>query len=232
VTLPCSGSREPAPLPPLANVAMLPSGPFTVEVPVAARYEELAKAMSLAFTNGRLYFSKDFPELYLENPEIYASKDQLVVKLHMNGPVKKGRIKAILDGDLYMIGRPTVIDNELCVPDLEPTIETSNFLLKLAAAIKGDDIRDQARAALRLDIGERLRSVRDRLSSGLSFDEGKGCLRAQVNKIEVTGVHAHANYLRVYVALTGAASAYLPCPASQPLVPPAAAPPAVTSSMR
>ena len=32
------------------------------------------------------------------------------------------------------------------------------------------------------------------------------------NKIEVTGVHAHASYLRVYVAVTGRARASSPCP--------------------
>ncbi len=220
VTLPCAAPAAPARLPKLANVAALPSGPFTVSVPIAARYEELQRAMSLAFTDGKLFFSKEFPQLYLEKPEVYASKDQLVLKLHIYGPVAKGAIKTTLDGDLYMIGHPTVIDNELRVPDLEPTIETSSFLLRLKAALDGDSIRDQARQALRLDIGERLAQVRAKLSSDLSFADGQGCLQATVSKIEVTGVHAHASYLRLYVALTGQASVYLPCPEPPPAVPP------------
>ncbi|HEX8952805.1 MAG TPA: DUF4403 family protein, partial [Polyangia bacterium] len=83
VTLPCTYPDHEAPLPPLANVATLPTGPFTVSIPVAARYEELQKAMVLAFTDGKLYFSKEFPKLYMEKPEVYASKDQLVLKLHI-----------------------------------------------------------------------------------------------------------------------------------------------------
>jgi hypothetical protein len=216
VTLPCTAAPAAPQLPPLANVAHLPSGPFTVTVPVAARYEELQRAMSLAFTDGKLFFSKDFPQLYLSSPEVYHSKDVLVVKLHIAGPVKKGGISANLDGDLYMVGHPQVVDNELRVPDLEPTIETSSFLLKLAAAVKGDDIRDQARQALRLDIGERLKAVKAKLSSDLSFGDGQGCVRAETSKIEVTGVHPHAGYLRVYVAVTAQASVYLPCPAPPP----------------
>jgi hypothetical protein len=133
------------------------------------------------------------------------------VKLHIEGPVKKGPIKANLDGDLYMAGHPQVVDNELRVPDLEPTVETSSFLLKLKAALDGDSIRDQARQALRLDIGERLRAVRSKLSSDISFGDGQGCLRADASKIEVTGVHPHAGYLRVYVAVTAQAGVYLPC---------------------
>jgi hypothetical protein len=214
VTLPCTYPDRPPSLPPLANVAALPTGPFTVSIPVAARYEELQKAMVLAFTDGKLYFSKEFPQLYLEKPEVYASKDQLVLKLHIVGPIHKLGIDTTLDGDLYLVGHPTVVDNELRVPDLEPTIETQSFLLRLKAALDGNSIRDQAREALHLDIGDRLTEVRNKLSSDLSFGDNQGCLRANVSKIEITGVHTHQGYLRVYVALTGQASVYLPCPSS------------------
>lgn len=213
ITLPCAAHPEEAELPPLANVAALPTGPFTVGVPIAARYDELAKAMTLAFTDGKLFFSKEYPKIYLEKPEVYASNDQLVLKLHIGGPVATPLgFTDVLDGDIYFAGHPVVRDNELLVPDLEPTIETSSFLLKLKEALDGDAIKRQARDALRLDIGERLKTVRDRLSANLSFGVGQGCLKASADKIEVTGVHPHGNYLRVHVAVTGRAAAYVPCP--------------------
>ncbi|MSP63770.1 MAG: DUF4403 family protein [Myxococcales bacterium] len=220
VTLPCAAAGPPAGLPPLANVASLPSGPFTVTVPIAARYEELARAMNLVFADGKLFFSKEFPGLYLANPEVYAAGDQLVLKLRIAGPIKRGGFTSFLDGDIFMAGHAQVVDNELRVPDLQPTIETRSFLLKLKASLDGDAIRDQAREALRLDLGARLAAVRARLSSDLSFAlgagdgaGGAGCLRSNVSKIEVTGVYPHQAYLRLYVALTAQASVYLPCPA-------------------
>jgi hypothetical protein len=212
VTIPCAEPDRAQALPPLANVATLQPGPFSVSVPIAARYDELAKAMGLAFTDGKLFFAKDFPELYLSDPEVYAAKDQLVLKLHIGGPIHKYGIDLDLAGDLYMTGHPVVVDNELRVPDLQPTIETSNFLLKLKAAFDGDTIRTQAQAALKLDIGERLRSVREKLSTDLAFGNGQGCVKASADKIEVSGVHVHANYLRMYVGVVGRASVYLPCP--------------------
>jgi hypothetical protein len=181
-------------------------------VPIAARYEELAKAMSLAFTDGKLYFSKEYPALYMETPEGYAAKDQLVLKLHVAGPVHKFGFDTTIDGDIFFVGHPTVEDNELRVPDLEPTIETKSLLFKLKAALDGDSIRDEARAALRLDLGERLKAVRDKLSTELEVGDGQGCLKADAGKIEVTGVHAHGSYLRLYVAMTGRAAVYMPCP--------------------
>src|SRR5207253_7246513 len=134
VTMPCdTGATEPsASLPPVANVAAIPSGPFTVTVPIAARYDELTKAMTGAFTDGKLFFSAEYPQLYLEKPELYESQGALVLKMHLAGPIDHP-VSATLDGDLYLTGHPAVIDNELTLPDLEPTIETKNFLLSLKA---------------------------------------------------------------------------------------------------
>ena len=213
VTLPCGATGPAAPPPPLANVSTLTPGPFVVNLAIAARYEELTKAMGLAFTDGKLFFSQEFPGLYLDQPEVYPSGELLVVKLHVGGPVKKMGIETTLDGDLFLAGHPKIVDNELTVPDLEPTIDTSSLLLRLKATLDGKSLRDQARQALRLDLAERLGKVKEKLSSELGFGDGQGCLRASVDKIEVTGLHAHAAYLRLNVAVTGRASAYLPCPA-------------------
>ena len=67
-----------------------PSGAFELVIPIAASYDELQRAMSAAFTDGKLYFSKDQPDLYLEKPELYASGGAVVVKVHIDGTVKKG----------------------------------------------------------------------------------------------------------------------------------------------
>src|ERR1700722_15554322 len=119
MTLPCPSLTEAsAPeLPPLSNVASLTPGPFTVTVPIAARYDELTRAMTAAFTDGKLFFSQDYPKLYLESPELYESQGLLVLKLHLHGPVHKMGIDADLDGDVFLAGHPAVVDNELRIPD-------------------------------------------------------------------------------------------------------------------
>ena len=218
VVLPCPADAaagapaSPLELPPLANVATIVPGPFTVTIPLAARYEELTRAMSAAFTDGKLFFSKDFPQLYMEKPEVYQSEGKLVLKLHLQGPVHKLGIDANLDGDIFLAGHPQVVDNELSIPDLEPTIETKNFLLSLKAATDGENIKNQARQALRLDIGDRLEPVKQKLSSQLQFEAAGGCFRGDVDRLQVTGVYPHAAYLRIYADVTGRARATMPCP--------------------
>jgi hypothetical protein len=212
ITLPCADTNvDTSSLPPLSNVASLVPGPFTVTVPVAARYDELTRAMKMAFTDGKLFFSPEYPGVYLEKPEIYESQGQLVLKLHIAGPVHKLGIETDLDGDLYLVGHPAVVDNELRIPDLEPTIETKNFLLSLKAMTSGDRIRDEARAALRLDIGQRLDQAREKFGDELTFGNESGCFEGNVDRIEVTGVYPHAAYLRIYVGVTAHARASMPC---------------------
>jgi Domain of unknown function (DUF4403) len=226
VTLPCADDGPARPLPPLSNVATLAPGPFTVTVPIAARYDELTRAMSAAFTDGKLFFTSDYPKLYLEKPEVYESQGVLVLKLHLVGPVHGLGIDANLDGDIYFSGHPRVADNELSIPDLEPTIETHNLLLSIKAMTSGEKIRDQARAALRLDIGDRLRGIKEKLSSDLTFGAKGACFEGKVDKIEVVGAYPHGTYLRVYVAVTARASASIPC--AGPAKPPT--PPALVST--
>jgi hypothetical protein len=211
VTFPCAADEAPAPLPMLANVASLPAGPFVLSVPVAASYDELARAMSAVFTDGKLAFSSDYPGLVLELPELFESQGLVVLKLHLTGPVHAMGIDADLDGDIFFSGHVTVADNELSVPDLEPTVETKNLLLSLKAATGAAAIRDQARKALRLDLGPRLAQVRSALEGDLTFAAGPACLRANIDKLELASVYAHATYLRVYVNATGRAAATLPC---------------------
>src|SRR5205823_887873 len=129
-------------------------------------------------------------------PEIYATGGEIVTKLHLDGFVKKG-FKVRLSGDLYLSGHPQVRDNELEVPDMQPTVETRDALLKLKTQMDAEGLKRQVRQALRLDIGARLLSVRNKLQSELSIPPApggtgqKGCLRADVGRIEVSGIYAH-----------------------------------------
>ncbi len=220
VTLPCSDEKGIAAgsvkLPPLHNVASIPSGPFEVTVPIAATYAELQKAMKQAFTDGKLVFDPEYPDLYLEKPELYASGGQIVTKLHLNGFVKKG-FKIDLVGDLYMSGTPEIVDNQLSVPNLEPTIETKSAILRLKTSIDSDKMKKQIRQALRLDIGSRLQAVRDKLSRDLvvrhKLNPGpEACVKADIGRVEIAGLFAHDAYLRMYVKVSARSAAYLPCP--------------------
>ncbi len=197
-------------MPLLQNVSTLPSGPFKVTIPVAARYEELSKALE-ASMKGRLFFSASNPELYMENPQVYPSDDTVVIKMNLGGKAKVGDYSIPVGGELYFAGHPHVLDNQLSVPDLEITPGTASELVKLKFALDYQSIRDQARQALRVDVSERLAAVKDKMSTELSFSEDMGCVRGQVLRTEVTGVYPHPTFLRIYVQVDAQVGLYLPC---------------------
>jgi hypothetical protein len=197
-------------MPLLQNVSTLPSGPFKIVIPVAARYEELSKALESSM-KGRLYFSASHPELYMEKPQVYPSDDTVVIKMNLGGNAKVGDYSIGVGGELYFAGHPHVIDNQLSVPDLEITPGTASELVKLKFAMDYQSIRDQARQALRVDVSERLAAVKDKMSTELSFADDSGCARGQVLRTEVTGVYPHPNFLRIYVAVDAQLGLYMPC---------------------
>jgi hypothetical protein len=230
VTLPCEvkATDPQPPLPPLANVAALPSGPFQVTIPIAAQYAELSHAMDVAM-GGKLHFSKEHPGLYLEKPQVYASNETLVIRLNLGGYANAGGFNTPVDGELFLKGHPAVVDNQIIVPDLELTPGTSNALLKLKFSMDGAAIRDQAQQALRVDLAERLAGAKDKMGRELSFDDGRGCVQASVLRTEVTGIHPHKGFLRIYAQVWAQVSLSMPCPnapaASPVVITPDAGPP-------
>jgi len=197
-------------IPLLQNVSTLPSGPFRVVIPVAARYEELSRALESSM-KGRLYFSESNPELYMESPQVYPSHDTVVIRMNLGGKARVGSYSVAVGGELFFAGHPHVLDNQLSVPDLEIAPGTASELVKLKFALDYAAIRDQARQALRVDISERLAAVKDKLSTEMSFSEDQGCVRGQVLRSEVTGVHPHATFLRIYVQVDAQLGLYMPC---------------------
>lgn len=219
-----------APLPPLKNASGVEGGPFTLTIPVAAGYDELQKAMTLAFLDGKLAFSSAQPGLYITEPEVYAADGDVVVRVRLGGFATASGVQIDVDGDLYLAGRPTVRDNFLEFPDLSPTVATEQALLKAALALKEDELTAAVKKALRLDLSQRLQAVREKLEGALTKEtvlvDGVPplCTSVEIGRIAVSDVHVHDPYLRATVTTTALLSASLPCPGV-----PAAAP--ATSSL-
>ena len=213
------------PLPSLANASGVEGGPFTLTIPIAAGYDELQKAMNRAFVDGKLFISTEQPALYIANPEVFSSAGDVVVRVQLGGYVEKAGLQIDVDGDLYLAGRPTVRDNFLEFPDLKPTVETDQALLKAALALKGDELVGAVKRALRLDLSARMRSVKQKLIDSLTMRtvvvEGVAplCTRVDIGRISIDDIAVHDPYLRATVTATAMLSASLPCPGERAAVP-------------
>ena len=213
------------PLPALANASGVEGGPFKLTIPIAAGYDELQKAMSLAFPDGKLFISTDQPALYIKNPEVFSSAGDVVVRVQLGGFVQKAGLQIDIDGDLYLAGRPTVRDNFLEFPDLKPTVETDQALLKAALAIKEQELVGAVKKALRLDLSARLLTVKQKLIDSLTLStslvDGVAplCTRVDIGRISIDDINVHDPYLRATVTATALLQASLPCPGQPAVVP-------------
>jgi hypothetical protein len=236
LTLPCAappargdgGDAAGTPsLPPLQNASAIEGGPFRLQVPVAATYDELGRAVRGAFPGGRLHFSSEHPGLFASDPAVFAADGALVVRVHLGGFVQgvvAGHGRVDVDGDLYVTGRPVVRDNFIEVADLRPTLESEQALLRLALALKHDALVQALQRALRLDLSARLAGARAKLVDALTVQrtlvEGVGplCTRVDLGRLAVDEIAVHEPYLRATVSTTARLAAQLPCPGSAAMV--------------
>ena len=213
-----------APLPPLKNSSGIEGGPFALRIPIAAGYDELQKAMGMAFPDGKLFFSTEQPHLFITSPEVFAAGGEVVVRVRIGGFVEQG-VRVDVDGDLYLAGKPTIRDNFLEFPDLRPTVETDQALLKVALALKEQALVDAVKKALRLDVSARLATVKQKLTDALtmttSLVDGVAplCTSVEIGRVAVDDIAVHDPYLRATVSTTAVFSASLPCPGAPATVP-------------
>jgi hypothetical protein len=209
LTVPCAAHARATKLPPLTNVASPMTGVFQLRIDGAARYDELEKAATVLFTDGRYAFSSKHPRLYLERPEFYASKGALVFKVHLGGEASTFGVP--LDGDIFLTGKPSLRGGVLAFDDLEPTVETSNLFLQLGAASDGERLRDEARRALTLDVATRARPFLDDLEKRAAVRHGAVCTKLRLDRFDVAGVDVFDHYARLATTLTGQLRVEAPC---------------------
>jgi hypothetical protein len=210
LTVPCAPLARATTLPALTNVAAPLTGVFQLRIDAAARYDALERASAALFTDGRYAFSPKHPNLYLERPELYASKGALVFKVHLTGQASTFGNLA-LDGDVFLSGRPTLRGGVLAFEDLEPTVETSNLFLQLGAASDGDRLRDEARRALTIDVAARARPFLDDLEKRASVERAGVCTRLRLDRFDIAGVDVLDGFVRIGTTLTGQVRVEAPC---------------------
>jgi hypothetical protein len=206
------------PLPPLKNVSGIEGGPFVLTIPIAAGYDELRKAATLAFVDGRLFFSQDHPGLFIAEPELFASEGAVIVRVRLGGFATIAGVRVDVDGELFLSGRPSIEDDVIAFHDLDLTLASEQALIQTAFAVKKADLNVAVQRALRFDLGSRLQTVRQKVESALNRQTvvvagvPALCTRVDIGRLAVTELSAHDAYLRATVATTALLSASLPCP--------------------
>jgi hypothetical protein len=221
------------PLPPLEPLTPGPNG-FDVNTDVEMTFEEANRilqdpgtgVMGATFTSGRR-------ELKIVGARVYGTGPRLAVELEVVGRAIRGdeppvedvvtaikvaynRVRYFfekkfykLKGKVYLVGTPQYLTDrrEIVFPDLEYDIQTRNVIVKIANWILKTRLTEQLRANVKMPLGDKLDSVKNRLSAGLNRELGPNArLSGNVESLTVERVYLSDAALQGRVNLRGNAA--------------------------
>ncbi len=114
-----------------------------------------------------------------------------------------------LKGKVYLVGTPQYLTDrrEIVFPDLEYDIQTRNVIVKIANWILKTRLTEQLRANVKMPLGGKLDSVKNRLSAGLNRELGPNArLSGNVESLTVERVYLSDAALQGRVNLRGNAA--------------------------
>jgi hypothetical protein len=191
---------------PLPDAEMdVPSDAFSVFLPVDLQYAAVSQQVRklLKIDEGGIRYPP-VGNNYLKaaDAEVFGYGRSAVIRIRFDGSAK---------GYLYLTGKPTydAVTDVLTFPDLDFTIESKNLLLKQIDWLKHEDIRDDLRSRLKLDLASSVKQVRANIHKWLNQPIGNLQLQGNLSDLRLLGVHSDAAQGRfvVYLTLNGTLAA-------------------------
>jgi hypothetical protein len=130
---------------------------------------------------------------------LFASGPRVVVAVKVSGDAR---------GTVYLLGTPRFdpATREVSVPDLDFSVESSNVLAGAADWLLHGELRDQARAAARFGVGERIDEIRRDVNEAINRDLSDDVhLAASIGAIHPVGVIVTPRSLATVVVADGRA---------------------------
>jgi hypothetical protein len=175
------------PLP--APAAEPASNSYFISVPVQADYATLNKQIQDALklqTGGIRYPPTGSNYLTVTGADVYAYGQKAVLRLEL-------KVHGIFGPSaiLYLAGTPTFDSarNIISFPDLEFTVDSKNILLKIAAWLEQNTLRDDLRSRATYDITQYVNDAKQKMLAELNQDVGPVSLKGTVDAVNILGVY-------------------------------------------
>jgi hypothetical protein len=183
-----------SPLPPPTAVSAADG--YFISVPVQADYASVNKQLQDSLkiqTGGIRYPLTGNNYARVTGADVYAFGQKAVVKLMLKVHGILGK-RAVL----YLVGTPTFDSrtNSISFPDLDFTVDSKNILLKIAAWLEQNKLRDDLRSMAKYDITSYVNEAKQKMLSELNQDIGSASLKGTVNSVSVLGVYTDPNKKR------------------------------------
>jgi hypothetical protein len=184
-------ASDSVPLP--APSAVPASNSFSIELPIEAPYTDISEAIDkelLLSTNGIRYPPTGSNYLTITGASFYGYGNQAVLRID-------GNISGIFGKKVtvYLVGTPSYNSggNVLSFPDMDFSIDSHNLLLKLAAWLEQDKVRDDLRTRVVFDLSKYVTEAKGKLQASLNQTIGAATVTGAVNQLNLLDVYSSPN---------------------------------------
>jgi hypothetical protein len=153
-------------LPPLKIVKSVPDN-FSVVLSAIAGYDEIKTILNTQFTN-QTYTYED-QTITITEMDFVGSADKVIIKVGVDGQIKKGILKKRVRGALFLEGIPYYDSTDMAIKirDLEYTLDTKDVLLKAAKWLSDKKIKDLMADNLVFPIGDQIEEAKKMIEKEL-----------------------------------------------------------------
>ena len=176
---------------PLPTPSAVPaSNSFSIEMPIEASYSDISDQVNkdlLLSTHGIRYPPAGSNYLTVTGASLYAYGNKAVVRL--DGDISGVFGKKVT---VYLVGTPSYNSgsNILSFPDMDFSVESHNFLLKIAAWLEQDKLRDDLRTRLVFDISKYVQEAKTKMQAAMNQNIGNATLAGAVNQLNLLDVYS------------------------------------------
>jgi hypothetical protein len=153
-------------LPPLKIVPSIPNK-FEVALSAIAEYKEIKTILNTQFVN-QTYTYED-QTITITEMDFIGAADKVIIKVGVDGQVKKGVLKKRVKGALFLEGTPYYdsTDMSIKIQNLEYTLDTKDVLLKTAKWLSDKKIKSLMDENLVFPIGDQIETAKKMIEKEL-----------------------------------------------------------------
>ena len=198
---------KPTPLKPLKIVKSIPDN-FSIVLSAIATYDGIREIMQSQFVNQT--FSQEDQEITITDMDIIGSADKVIIKVSVDGSVKKGIFKKKVKGDLYLEGTPFYdsTDMSIKISNLDYTLETRDVLLKTAKWLSDKKIQQMLAENLIFPIGDQITEAKKMIEKELKNVEVNeyATITGSIKNLTPQGIYLTPKAIQVVVLADGKVS--------------------------
>ncbi len=194
-------------LPKLKIVKSIPDN-FNVVLSAIADYGDIRKILNEEFVNQTYTFDDQL--ITITEMDFIGASDKVIIKVGVDGTIKKGILKKRVQGALFLEGIPYYDSTDMTIKirDLEYSLETKDILLKTAKWLSGKKIQALMAENLVFPIGDQIEEAKAMIEKELKSVEVNeyATVSGSLENLHPEGIYLTEKAIRVVILANGKVS--------------------------